>query len=158
MRASDVLDALREHHSRAALVAEVTILDAYGLDDPDFKALTGEVPRTRRIDALMFDNLIRTAIEIKVDRADVKRETWQKVAPWWRVCHRFVYAVPAGLIDHPPVYGTGLWWVHDDGRVEVKRNARVSKTPEPLPQRVVQTLAYRSVGKSTITQQGATDE
>jgi len=149
MSACEVLAALRVHHSTAALVSEVTILDAAGMEShsPDTPR-----PMTRRIDALMFQNLIRTAIEIKVDVADVKRESWQKVQPWWRVCHRFVYAVPAGLIDFPPIHGTGLWWVHEDGRVEVKRKARVSHTPEPLPQRVVQNLAYRSLGKSTIVE------
>jgi hypothetical protein len=148
MKAVDVLAAVRAHHSTSAIVAEVTIIDDYGQQTTNSDA---PVPTSRRIDALMFDNLIRTAIEIKVDLADVKRETWQKVTPWWRVCHRFVYAVPAGLIEHPPIFGTGLWWVHDDGRIEVKRKARVSRTPEPLPQRVVQVLAYRAVGKSTIT-------
>lgn len=145
--AKEVLEALRRHHPTAALVGEITVLDEYGQENHRAEA---PMPITRRIDALMFDNLIRTAIEIKVDVADVKRETWQKVQPWWRVCHRFVYAVPAGLIDLPPIYGTGLWWVHDDGRVEVKRKARVSRTPEPLPQRVVQVLAYRAVNKTTI--------
>lgn len=147
MRASEVLAAVRAHHSTAAIVSEVSILDEYGQQTTTRDA---PVPTMRRIDALMFDNLIRTAIEIKVDLADVKRETWQKVQPWRRVCHRFVYVVPAGLIDVPPVYGAGLWWVHDDGRIEVKRKAKVSRTPEPLPQRVVQVLAYRAVGKTTI--------
>ncbi len=147
MSAAEVLAALRLHHSTAALVSEVTIFDDFGVE-----AGTPDAPRpsTRRIDVLMFQNLMRTAIEIKVDLADVKRETWAKVTPWWRVCHRFVYAVPAGLIEQPPVYGAGLWWVHPDGVVEVRRKAKVSNTPEPLPQRVVQNLAYRSLGKSTI--------
>src|SRR5699024_2815974 len=53
----------------------------------------------RRIDALMFDGPQRTAVEIKTNRQDVKRETFSKTAPFKRIAHRFVYAVPAGLID-----------------------------------------------------------
>ena len=45
----------------------------------------------------MIDEQIRTAIEIKVDRADAKRETWAKIRPWKRVTHRFLYAVPEPL-------------------------------------------------------------
>ncbi|SKL83003.1 hypothetical protein [Mycobacteroides abscessus] len=148
MNAADVLTALRKHHSGAALVPEVVIHD----DHPTWAELHdghGQ-PYTRRIDALMFDSLERTAIEIKVSKADAARETWAKVQPWRRVCHRFVYAVPAGLIEHPPVYGCGLWWIHEPtamyphGRVEVRRKVSINKTPEPLPQHVVQALAYRA--------------
>lgn len=146
--AADVLAALRAHHKGAAIVPEVTISDEAGRL---LSTRENRMPTTRRIDALMFDSLLRTAIEIKVSAADVKRDTWQKVWPWMRVTHRFVYAVPAGLIDAPPVYGCGLWWVHPSGLVEVKRRAKVSHTPEPLPQQVVQTLAYRACGRQSIS-------
>lgn len=147
-----VLAALRKHHSGAAIVPEVTIFDEAGrlLSTPE-----NPVPTIRRIDALMFDSLLRTAIEIKVTVADAKRETWQKVWPWMRVTHRFVYAVPAGLIDLPPVHGCGLWWVHPDSRVEVKRRTKINHAPEPLPQHVVQTLAYRASRPNVAT---STDE
>lgn len=151
MTAAEVLAALCKHHSGSALVPEVVIHDDY----PVWAELPnghGE-PYTRRIDALMFDSLQRTAIEIKVSKADVARETFQKVQPWRRVVHRFVYAVPAGLILNPPIYGCGLWWVHENGRVEVKRKARLQTTPEPLPQHVVQALAYRAVNRSSIQRQ-----
>lgn len=39
----------------------------------------------------MFDKRIRTAIEIKVDRADAKRESLAKVRAWRQVTHRFFY-------------------------------------------------------------------
>ncbi|KPG34357.1 MULTISPECIES: hypothetical protein [Mycobacteroides] len=154
MNAADVLAALRKHHRDAALVPEVVIHD----DHPTWAELPdghGQ-PYTRRIDALMFDSLERTAIEIKVSKADAARETWEKVQPWRRVCHRFVYVVPAELIEHPPVYGCGLWWIHEPtaiyplGRVEVKRKVSINKTPEPLPQHVVQALAYRAAGMAII--------
>ena len=145
--AADVLTALRRKHTRAALVPEVTIsdrwADAFMVDGDPIDHLP---VYTRRIDALMFETRIRTAIEIKVTRADAKRENHRKVWPWRQVVHRFYYAVPAGLIDHPPVHGCGLWWVHADGRVEVRRNAVINRTPEPLPQQVVQALAYRAAG------------
>lgn len=157
MTAAMVLDALQHHHRTAALVPEVVIHDDYPVW-AELEPKHGE-PYTRRIDALMFDSLQRTAIEIKVSAADAKRETYNKVQPWRRVVHRFVYAVPAGLIEHPPIWGCGLWWVYPPchpfphGRVEVRRKATIKPSPEPLPQHVVQALAYRAVGKSPITSQ-----
>ncbi|MFJ3393938.1 hypothetical protein [Leifsonia aquatica] len=147
MKATDIMDALRAHYRKAALVPELTITDESAVQNY-FDLPAEERDKTsRRIDALMFTQLQRTAIEVKVSIADAKRESWAKVRPWTRVTHRFVYAVPAGLIDHPPVYGMGLLWVHDDGRVEVHRKARINPYPEPLPQHVVQTLAYRATGR-----------
>lgn len=143
MNAAQILSALRAHHKRAVIVGEVVIKDDYEMWMDGGK----REPLTRRIDGLMFHSLERTAIEIKVSVADAKRETWRKVYPWKRVVHRFVYAVPAGLIERPPVAGCGLWWVHPNGRVEVKRRAVVNSTPEPLPQHVVQALAYRAAGR-----------
>lgn len=153
MTAAELLAALRRHHHSAAIVPEVVIHD----DHPVWAELGDRhgQPYTRRIDGLMFDGLQRTAIEIKVSKADAVRETYQKVQPWRRVVHRFVYAVPAGLIEHPPVYGCGLWWVHDTGRVEVRRKARIQPCPEPLPQHVIQALAYRAVGKQQIEREAA---
>lgn len=152
--AAAVLEALMYHHGGAALVPEVVIQDDYPIW-AELESGHGQ-PHTRRIDALMFDSLQRTAIEIKVSAADVKRETWQKVRPWRRVVHRYVYVVPAGLIEQPPIYGCGLWWLHPPtprhryGRLEVRRKARVQPYPEQLPQHVIQALAYRAVGKSPI--------
>lgn len=155
MKAGDVLEALRRHHNAKALVPEVVIgtRDYAGyeawLEDPQGRPSPAQ---TRRIDALMFDGPQRTAIEIKVSRSDVKRETWQKIAPWLEVTHRYVYAVPAGLIEmnEVPHLQAGLWWVHPDGRVEVRRKAQVRKYPEPLPQQVVTALAYRAAGRKIL--------
>lgn len=140
VNATEILDALRVHWKGAALVPELCIDDEHelALVDVEHEAIV------RRCDALMFDDLIRTTIEIKVDRADVKRETWAKIRPWRRVTHRFIYAVPAGLIDKPPVFGCGLVWVHDDGTIEWRRKCSINRTPEPLPQKVVQALAFRA--------------
>lgn len=61
--------------------------------------------------------------------------------------HRFVYAVPAGLIDRPPV-GTdqrsGLVWVHPNGRVEWKRKCKINHSPEALPQLLTFNIAWRA--------------
>lgn len=83
--AASILAALRKHHAGAAIIPEITIGDEDGL----LLATTEDrLPTTRRIDALMFDSLLRTAIEIKVSVTDAKRDTWQKVWPWMRVTHR----------------------------------------------------------------------
>lgn len=150
MSAADVLTALKRHHSRAALVPEVSIRDEWA-DDREARNADGGRFFMRRIDVLMFSTLERTAIEIKVSRADAARDNWDKIAAWRNVTHRFVYAVPANLIDRPPVYGCGLWWVHDDGRIEVVHRAKANKTPEPLPQRTVQAIAYRAAGVPIIS-------
>jgi hypothetical protein len=145
MTARDVLAALRRHHYRAAIVPELGIVDEWAFYDFNEDPLQTPPPvYTRRVDALMFEARIRTAIEIKVSRSDCKRESPNKVRPWRRVVHRYYYAVPAGLIDTPPVYGCGLWWVHPSGLVEVRRKTTINAAPEPLPQSVVQSLAFRA--------------
>jgi len=142
MDAKFILDAIRRKYPDAAIVPEVT------MDDPAYWAggekLTGEkLTPYRRIDALMFESLVRTAIEIKVTKADFNRDTWAKRRPWFQVVHRFVYVAPAELGLMSP-HNCGMWWVHEDGRITVAKKAKVSHTPEPLPQQVVQGLAYRA--------------
>lgn len=152
MDADFILAAIRAKYPRAALVPELTIEDE---DLPD----TGEetdyayapaapAPAqhkfSRRIDALMFESLVRTAIEVKVTRADFKRDTYWKRRAWRKVTHRFIYAVPHDLGVVAP-YGCGLWLVGEDGRIEVGNKAVPNKTPEPLPQTVIQRLAYRAM-------------
>ena len=75
---------------------------------------------------------------------------FSKTYPFYRITHRFIYAVPAGLIDpHDMAWtpsalaGCGNRWVHDDGHVEVVRKANINKYPEPLPNQVITALAYR---------------
>lgn len=144
MNADDILNALRKAWPTAAIVPELEIRDEYAyanLDNPD-----GHDSLIRRIDALMIDKQIRTAIEIKVDRADAKRETWAKIRPWKRVTHRFLYAVPEGLIDTSPVIDSsiGIVWVHADGTLEWRRKCKINHVPEPLPGLVVENIAHRA--------------
>ncbi|PNW10658.1 hypothetical protein C1632_02545 [Microbacterium testaceum] len=148
--AADILTALRAAHSDAAFVPEVEIRDNL------WEERDGASRPTRRIDALMFKTLQRTAIEIKVTLADWKRDTYAKRAPWENVTHRFVYVIPQELHDkvggmygthNLNIYGCGVWVVSESGRVSVVRKAVVRPHPEALPQHVVQTLAFRAAGQ-----------
>lgn len=144
MNAEDILNALRLHYPTAAFVPELTINDEQSVLD---RYESGEGDSfTRRIDALMFDKRVRTAIEIKVDRADAKRETLAKVRAWRQVTHRFFYATPAGLIDAPPIMSgsIGLLWIHPDGRIEWRKKCRLNPSPEPLPLIVQERIAHRA--------------
>lgn len=138
MTADFILDAIRSKYPDAAIVPELSIEDEW-MNPHD----QGEHAYLRRIDALMFQTLIRTAIEIKVTKPDFGRDTFWKRRPWDRVTHRFVYVVPHDLDVMAP-HGCGLWKVDESGRISVVKNAIVSKTPDPLPQAVVQRLAYRA--------------
>ncbi len=148
--AAFLLDAVRAKYPAAAIVPEITIEDE---DLPDSGEPTEHLyERTpppdghkfsRRIDALMWESLIRTAIEIKVTRSDFMRDTYWKRRAWQRVTHRFVYMVPEGLNVTAP-HGCGLWEVDATGRITVVKKAILNRSPEPLPQTVVQRLAYRA--------------
>ena len=144
MNADDILDALRKAWPTAAIVPELTISDEHEL--ANLYAPEGHDSLRRRIDALMIDKQIRTAIEIKVSRADVGRETWAKIRPWKRVTHRFLYAVPVGLIETSPVIDAsiGIVWVHADGSIEWRRKCKINHVPEPLPGLVVENIAHRA--------------
>ena len=146
-----LLEAVRAKYPEAAIVPELTIED---FDLPD----TGE-PTThlgmsgmerpdghrynRRIDALMFQSLLRTAIEVKISREDFLRDTYWKRRAWQAVTHRFVYVVPEGLDVMSP-HGCGLWTVDESGQITVVKRAIISRTPDPLPQAVIQRIAYRA--------------
>lgn len=144
MEAAFILAAIRRKYPDAAIVAEVV------MDDPAYAAggrLTPDAEKVtpvRRIDALMFQSLVRTAIEIKTSVADFRRDTWAKRRPWFNVSHRFVYAVPADLAVTAP-HNCGLWLIHEDGSVTIGAKAKVNVAPEPLAQQVVQSLAYRAM-------------
>lgn len=175
--AADVLAAIRKKHSSDAVIREVVIsdpieaairrrdqLDRYGerwarhfkgreVADvvPEGWSLRGSIP-TRRIDALILNGQQTTAIEIKVTRADFRRETSEKRRAWAAVSNRFVYAAPVGVIPRGEVpEGCGLWefdsaaagpypWQH--GLTTVVR-ARLNKDPHPLPRQILVALAYR---------------
>lgn len=152
MDSAFILKAIHKKYPRAAIVPEVTI-DDYDLPDSDKVARThnksyAEIPEghkfNRRIDALMFESLVRTAFEIKVTKEDFKRDTYWKRRAWQNVTHRFIYVVPDTL-DVVAPHGCGLWKVNRYGKIEVVKKATVNKTPDHLPQTVIQRLAYRAM-------------
>ena len=140
MDAGFILNAIREKYPQCAVVPEVCI-HAEEWDE--------QVPADqrqayiRRIDALMFDGAQRTAIEIKVSKADFARDTYRKRRPWMLVSHRFIYVTPAGLDVMAP-HPCGHWEVHPDGKITIKKRAYGNKYPEPLPQHVITALAHRA--------------
>lgn len=141
-----ILDAIRAKYPGTAIVPEISIDDPYWHDwargrERSFQE-TGMKPY-RRIDALMFNSFERTAIEIKVSKADFNNDTLEKRRPWQRVVHRFIYAVPYDLNVVAP-HGCGLWKVHPNGKITIGKRAIVRKHPEQLPQDVIQRLAYRA--------------
>ncbi|NKS98791.1 hypothetical protein GS498_20465 [Rhodococcus hoagii] len=150
MNAGQILDAIARKHATCALLREVVIVDELvGAEVEEATADWWERHRargnttapddpfpegvwTRRIDGLMFDgNQSRTAIEVKVSRADFLRETVAKRRAWRAVTNRFVYATPAGLLrpDEIPD-GCGLWEVQPDQSVVVTKKARSNKSPD----------------------------
>ena len=148
-----ILSAIRAKYPTAAVVPEITI-DDFDLPDTDQEVAHHHTPGLRspeghkyhrRIDALMFQSLTRTAVEVKVTRADFMRDTYWKRRAWQNVTHRFIYAVPHDL-DVVSPYGCGLWRVGPQGQITVAKKAIVNKTPDTLPQTVVQRLAYRAAG------------
>ncbi len=102
----------------------------------------------RRIDGLMLEGGKYTAIEIKVSRADFKRDTEEKRRMWRSITHRFVYAVPKGLVDPSEVPRYAGLWEYDPAdpfkpMKSVKR-AATNKDCLPMPQQVVTAMFYRS--------------
>lgn len=141
MDAKFILKAIQKKHSTCAIVPELTIADLDWLDH----WVTGD-PKpisNRRIDALMFDSLQRTALEIKVTKKDFNADTWAKRRAWAKVVHRFIYVVPESMDVKAP-YGCGLWKVSESGTIRVAKNATIQKYPEHLPQDLVQRMAYRA--------------
>lgn len=142
--AQRIYDAVHRH-TNGAMVPEVVL----GVPEYMGNEADPQMKPYRRIDALIFETLNRTAVEIKISMADLRRETPYKWWPWRNVTHRFIYAIPYGMCDQAEVisatdnYWAGVWGIHEDGRVEVLRRAKVHKHPEPLPQQVVQAMAYR---------------
>lgn len=129
MNASHILDSIRAKYPNNALVPELTISDPRRFDYwlPAEETRERGILPYRRIDALMFQSFERTAIEVKISRADYRLDTEEKRWPWQRVVHRFVYAVPADLDVMSP-HGCGLWKVHPDGRIDIaKRPSSIAR-------------------------------
>ncbi|MGN7186994.1 hypothetical protein [Microbacterium enclense] len=119
---------------------------------PESWTFRDSIPQ-RRIDALIFASTGITAVEIKVSRADFRRDTDEKRRAWRSVTNRFIYLTPAGLIRREEVpEGCGLWEFDDQGLdtrypwrhgIRSVVRATVNKNPDPLPFQVTRALAHR---------------
>jgi hypothetical protein len=98
----------------------------------------------RRIDALIFESKMLTAVEVKVSRADFFRDTDAKRGAWFRHTHRFVYLVPKGLVKMEEVPdGCGLW-EYEAGQITVTKKSKINKTPLPFPFSMTKYFAWRA--------------
>ena len=170
MKATEILAAIRKAYPQSAVVREVCLDDPYEhaiyrrycLDGPNARFYAGKfdglevaesVPEgwhphdtkfTRRIDALMRDAQGYTAIEIKVTRADFKRDTEEKRRAWKAHARRFIYATPAGLLTPEEVpTGCGLWEFDSAMGLRTVKRATVNKEPRTLPKSVMDSMLYR---------------
>jgi hypothetical protein len=111
------------------------------------------VPTVRRIDFLLMrisrrssPRHERIALEVKVTRADFKRDTDEKRAAWFAVADRFAYVAPLGMIkvDELPA-GCGLMEYDPDaifGRDTLKWKVVAPKKKEPSKPFDTQFFAY----------------
>lgn len=169
--AADILLAIRKAYPKTAVVREVSIPDQFAEAEMNRWYLEGSnaawwrkrlaetgapvadslpegfspyrsVP-VRRIDALLRDSAGYTAVEIKVTRADFKRDTEEKRRAWKAHTRRFIYAAPDGLLNATEMPdGCGLW-EFDGTRLTVAKRAVINKEPLALPRSVFDTMLYR---------------
>lgn len=166
----ELLLALRNKFRDAAVLAEVTMDDedelervrtAYVKIYPHMKAgyekegvtCNAELPdgyrvneaiTRRRIDALIFETKTRTAVEIKISRADFFRDTEAKRGAWLRHTHRFAYLVPKGLVKTEEVPdGCGLW-EYENGIITITKRAKINKEAKEFPASMTKYFAWRA--------------
>lgn len=171
--ANDIITAIRRKHPRGALATELVLDDQAlarrssieraklyrsGPTPDEVAASFGELPVasqeellaaqgvfSRRIDGLLYANQRLIAIEVKVSKADYRRETEAKRRPWEAVTSQFVYATPEGLLDKADIpKHCGLWEVTTGGLIKVTKPAKVNKSPDPLPQQIFVAMMYRA--------------
>lgn len=166
----ELLLALRRKYPDAAVLAEVTMDDEQELDRaraaeillypsrrkqyeekglfcdaelPDGYSPYHAITR-RRIDALIFEAKHRTAVEIKVSRADFFRDTEAKRSAWMRHTHRFAYLVPKGLVKIEEVPdGCGLW-EYENGVITITKRAKINKEAQEFPTAMTKYFAWRA--------------
>lgn len=160
--AAAVEEALRQQYVRRtpgwALLREVTVDDVLALDE-HVERMNGIEPSWRpsgtyrRIDVLLIKTSAfakpipfeRIAVEIKVSRADFRRETAEKRRAWHALAHRFAYAVPKGLISkHEVPPGCGLIEVEHGWPTWTVRAPRRPEGPNAFDDRFVAYLAGRA--------------
>lgn len=176
---ADILKAIRYRYNKAAIVSEVVVTDEFEMAiarrywaerHPRYTArelaryaergepvadcipdgwVMNDSKLIRRIDGLMLEGGKFTAIEIKVSRADFKRDTEEKRRMWRSITQRFIYAVPRGLVDpsEVPSYA-GLWefdpTAHYRSQIVSVKRAATNKAADPMPAQVITAMFYRS--------------
>jgi len=133
--------ALRSPYYKKAYIKNGLSFDAELPDD--------YVPTTthvRRIDALVFEGPQRTAVEIKISRADFFRDTLEKRSAWMRHTNRFVYLTPKGLIKLDEVPDNCGLWEYDPAtrKVTSVKNAKLNKDVQDFPASMVKYFAWRA--------------
>lgn len=163
--------ALRAKHPKAAVLTEVTVTDeeaskvyhsALAARSPYYRRKfkkqgiecdsvvpDGYDPSTaktrRRIDYLIFEGQTVTAVEMKVSRADFKRDTEEKRQAWKRITNRFIYLTPKGLLKPEEIpAGCGLWEMTPTGQIVTVKKATRNPNPEPMPASMVKYFAWRA--------------
>lgn len=103
-------------------------------------------PPVRRIDALIFEGNQRTAIEIKISRADFFRDTLEKRAPWMRHTDRFIYLTPTGLVKPEEVpEQCGLWEYNSTLKtIRSTKRSKVNKNVQDFPASMIKYFAWRA--------------
>lgn len=162
--------ALQVKHPKAAILTEVTVPDeqaeyvyrSYNArNSPYYRRyylrknlpIDAEIPEdysplnvklSRRIDYLIFEGQTITAVEMKISKADFRRDTEEKRAAWKSVTNRFAYLTPKGLLTVEEIpEGCGLW-EYENGVITIVKKAKTNKTPLPLPLSMVKYFAWRT--------------
>jgi hypothetical protein len=128
------------------------ILREVSIDDLDGPG-TKRRPSKRRIDYLLMrisrrsqPRHERIALEVKVTRADFRRDTDEKRAAWFAVADRFAYVAPVGMIKPEELpQGTGLMEYNPDaifGADVLKWKVVAPKKAEPSQPFDTQFFAY----------------
>jgi hypothetical protein len=172
--------ALRRKHYKAAVLKEVTVPDEeaahiyhtltaqkspymrkhyvekgikHDAELPDDHTFTTEnLTLVRRIDFLIFEGETIIAVEMKISKADFRRDTEEKRRAWKKVTNRFVYLTPAGLLTPADIpEGCGLWEYQTDGSIVVTKRAKTNNTPAPFPPSMIKYFAWRAYNAERAT-------
>lgn len=136
-RTAEVLlyPSMRKTYEKDGLSCDAVLPDGYS----PYHAIT-----RRRIDALIFETKHRTAVEIKISRADFFRDTEAKRSAWMKHTHRFAYLVPKGLVKPEEVPdGCGLW-EYENGVIAITKRAKINKGAEEFPAAMTKYFAWRA--------------
>lgn len=127
--------ARKQHQVSGKPDPTVTLPTDYNYNDRIFN---------RRIDALIFEGNERTAVEIKVSRADFFRDTDEKRGVWKNHTDRFVYLTPKGLMKVEEIPDGCALWEYDGHKITVIKRAKLNKDVQEFPQSMVKYFAWRS--------------